>query len=501
MKISFSLRAFIVYFVILATLSWFIIDKATERLNVALRQSAESVLVDTANLLATSLEHEFQSADQTLDTWEISRLFSDAYQRKVNAQIYNVLKDKVETEVYVTDHAGVVVYDSSGQHTGEDFSDWRDVSLTLAGEYGARTSFRDQTKTEENDEKIMVISAPIRHQQKIVGVIGVVKPIRILEAFLVGETKQLKQYAIGLLALAMVLGYIASHGFTAATEKLANYARDMAAGRKVIQPQFLDKRFSRLAAEIANLREQVDGKSYVEEYVHSLTHELKTPLTAIQASSELLSENLPEAERERFLQNIKSSNQRMAKLVDRMLSLARLEGMPQINSIGEIDLGVTINELVEERRAVIDARNLQVTVGNAETTQAMASGDPLLITQAIANLIDNAIERCAFAGEIILNYSVASEGCFVEVYNSGDMLDDFVLERAFDRFFSMPVTRGNSPADSDLPSSKSTGLGLSFVKEIMLLHDGQASLKNITLKDRSGVEARLWWPRQFRVDK
>ena len=119
MKISFSLRAFILYFVILGTLSWFILDKAVEHLNIALRQSAESVLVDTANLLATSLEHEFR--DQSLDTWEIERMFTDAYRRDVNAQIYSLHKTKIDTEVYITDKKGIVVYDSAGVYTGEDF--------------------------------------------------------------------------------------------------------------------------------------------------------------------------------------------------------------------------------------------------------------------------------------------------------------------------------------------------------------------------------------------
>jgi two-component system sensor histidine kinase CreC len=477
MKVSFSLRAFVVYFIILACLSWFFLDKAIERLNVALRQSAESVLVDTANLLATSLEHEFE--DQTLDTWEIERLFSDAYDRKLNALIYNVQKEKVDTEVYITDRNGIVVYDSSGEHGGEDYSGWRDVQLTLAGQYGARTSFKYEDQTEEDDEKIMVIAAPIRFEQDIVGVVSVVKPIRSLEAFLLDESNQLKKYAIGLLAVAMLFGYFVSHGFTASIVKLANYANSMAEGKKVTTPNFMDKRFDNLSNAITHLRKQIDGKEYVEKYIHSLTHELKTPITAIEASAELLSEDMALDERRKFIGNIRTSNRRMSRLVDRMLSLAKLEGMPEVTSISEFDLASAMKQLAIERDAILNERN--VAVRYPELESMIVEGDPLLIQQAIANLFDNAIIFCRPGGEIRLGLESTKDGYYVSIFNEGKALDDYVIERAFDRFFSTPPSGEHS---------KSTGLGLSFVREIMNLHHGTASLENMP----GGVVAKLWWP-------
>ena len=483
MKISFSLRAFIVYFIILASLSWFILDRAIERLNVAMRQSAESVLVDTANLLATSLEHAFN--DQVLDTRKIERLFSDAYKRKPKAQIYRNLKETVDIEVYVTDGKGIVVYDSSGEHGGEDYSQWRDVRLTLEGTYGARTSFRDQQKTEDNDEKIMVIAAPILLHQDIVGVVSVVKPINTLEVILLDESKQLKQYAIGLLALAMLLGYIVSHGFTAATVKLANYANDMAAGKKVQRPRFLDKRFARLSEAISRMRQQLDGKEYVEKYIHSLTHELKTRITAIRGATELMQEEMPAEERKKFLLNIQTSNQRMSQLVERMLSLARLEGMPQVTSNDEFDLVHALQQIVNEREAIVNESQMRVKL--PATGRLLVTGDPLLIQQAISNLLDNALEHCAPGGEIRLSCTETSQGYQVEIFNTGEALDDFVLSRAFDRFFSMP-RKG--------VGSKSTGLGLSFVREIMNLHQGRAAIENVT----DGVITTLWWPRSITTE-
>ena len=476
MKISFSLRAFALYFMVLAGLAWFILGEATERMQTTLRQSAESVLVDTANLMATTLEHQF--SDQTLDTWEIERLFSEAYRRKLNAQIYDVRKERIDTEVYVTDRRGMVVYDSSGEHTGADFSRWRDVKLTLEGKYGARTSFRYDSPI-EGDPRIMVVAAPIYFQDKIVGVVSVVKPLDILETFLVNQSSKLKTYAVGLLAFAMLLGYLVSHSFTRAIQKLATYADEMAAGRKVAMPVFRDKRFIELAQSISGLRGELDGKQYVEEYVHSLTHELKTPITAVQAAAELLQEDLPAEQHRKFIKNIQNANARMSRLVERVLELAKLEGQSPLQTPVKFDLSKCIRQLLDERSAYISGHGIKIS--GLDARRFVVQGDPLLIQQAIANLLDNALFYGPPGGEVEVRYALENQQYTLEVLNRGQMLESLVLKRAFERFFSLPGAQQNT---------KSTGLGLSFVREIMALHGGTATLSNAP----GGVLAKISWP-------
>ena len=89
MKISYSLRAFGIYFIILGSLIWFTLDNAIERLNDGMRQSAESVLVDMAQLLASFIEDE-ASKQGVLTTTQLKRVFTDLNQREFTAQIYQV---------------------------------------------------------------------------------------------------------------------------------------------------------------------------------------------------------------------------------------------------------------------------------------------------------------------------------------------------------------------------------------------------------------------------
>jgi len=479
-KISYSLRAFGIYFVILGSLIWFTLDNAIERLNDGMRQSAESVLVDMAQLLASLIEDEAIINDR-LSTAQLKRVFKQLKARKFTAQIYQVSKTSVDSEVYVTDDKGIIIYDSTGEHVGEDFSKWRDVQLTLNGKYGARTSFRSQLRTEPDDPKVMIIAAPINHKGRTIGVVSVLKPINSLEGHLLTETQQLQNYAFVLLGLALVLGYLLSLWFTHSLNKLAKYANSMAEGKKVTPPAMHDVRLAKLSDSISYMRSQLDGKEYVENYIHSLTHELKTPITSIRGAVELMAEDMPLEDREHFLNNINTSNQRMSRLVDRMLSLAKLESTTELINTEEFDLVSTIQRLMQERSTTIDQHGLKITF--PQQSAFICQGDRILIGQAVANLTDNAIRFCPEAGQIDISLKSINGHTKISLYNQGDPIPDFALAKLYDRFFSLP------PKHSNQNQSKSTGLGLSFVKEIMNLHKGRVEIKNIS----TGVLATLHW--------
>lgn len=504
MKISYSLRAFAIYFVILGTLIWFTLDNAIERLNDGMRQSAESVIVDIAHILAAFIEDEAAHDDKTtvpnkgqlvINSDQLQRVFTGVKARILDAKIYQVSKTQVDSEVTITDYKGIVIYDSTGKNLGKDYSRWRDVKLTLEGEYGARTSYVDRQHTEPGDEKVMVIAAPIIQQGNIVGVISVSKPINSLEQHLLTESNQLKQYAFGLLMLALLIGYLLSLWFTYALNKIANYANAMAEAKSVEAPVFLDKRLADLSASISNMRKQLDGKEYVEDYIHSLTHELKTPITSIGGAVELLSEDLSAQamaveDRALFLNNIQTSNQRMSRLVDRMLSLAKLEGLTELVDPSEFDLLPSIERLINERYSIIEQAQLRII--KPDQSSYMCFGDRVLLSQAIANLLDNAIRFCDKNGQIEItlgtnpaNNPAGEPGPFeIQLHNQGQSIPKFALTKIYDRFFSLPNNQANNSP------GKSTGLGLSFVREIMKLHKGLVTVTNT----ESGVRAALRWP-------
>ncbi len=191
MKISFGLRFMAVFLALLLMLSWLFVNQALDHIKVSMRQSAETTLVDMAQLLATGLESEIGS-DGRLDTARFANRFQAAQNKRFNAQIYQFHKQQLDLQVYVTDAHGIVQYDSLGQHTGQDYSHWQDVSRTLKGEYGARSSFISAEHTQPNDPKHMVVAAPILYQGQIAGVLAVTQPMQQFDVFSLSGAAELR---------------------------------------------------------------------------------------------------------------------------------------------------------------------------------------------------------------------------------------------------------------------------------------------------------------------
>ncbi|GAA6139787.1 two-component system sensor histidine kinase CreC [Arenicella sp. 4NH20-0111] len=480
LKVSYGLRAFAIYFLILGSLGWFLLDHAIERLNDGMRQAAENVMVDSVNLLAALIENDLTSEGE-LNTDSLSNVIENAKSRKLLANIYQVKKYKVSADIYVTNHRGIVVYDSTGENLGQDFSNWRDVNLSLGGRYGARTSLISR-EVDSDQRKAMVVGAPISHNAETRGVVSLSTPIESLEEHLATETKQMQRTMISALTVALFLGFLLSIWFSRSVNKIAVFADKMATGEAVEKPKLVDQRLADLANSVENLRTQLDGKEYVENYIHSLTHELKTPITGIQGAIELINEGLPKAEQELFLTNIRTSNQRMARLVEKMLHLAQLESKTIAIDQSKFKLAPMILRITNERKQALSDRQLSVNTDCEDGL--MAIGDRVLISQAISNLIDNAISFSRHHSTLKIMVENVSEATKVCIINEGPSIPDFASERLYERFFSLPRKQNGGV------ETKSTGLGLSFVKEVMKLHNGTVDVKN----HQNGVKAVLYWP-------
>ncbi|HWT81564.1 MAG TPA: two-component system sensor histidine kinase CreC, partial [Candidatus Methylomirabilis sp.] len=155
------------------------------------RESAEELLVDTANLLASLIQTDMREG--VFHPQRMAPAFQDMYARRFRVQIYAVTKTQADLRVYVTDRNGRVVFDSLGRDEGKDFREWRDVRLTLEGGYGARTT--PETAGDPRST-VMYVGAPIRWNQEIVGVVSVGKPMRSFGGFIASARQKL--FLVGL---------------------------------------------------------------------------------------------------------------------------------------------------------------------------------------------------------------------------------------------------------------------------------------------------------------
>lgn len=474
--VSLTLRIFIVYAVFVGLSGWFVLRTVLSEIKPAVRQSTEETLVDTANLLAEIVGPELKAG--TLAQSDLGRILAAYGQRDPHAHIWGFDKDSVNHRVYVTDERGIVLLDTTGKAVGQDYSRWNDVYLTLRGRYGARS-----TKDDPDDEysTVMHVAAPVRDGDRIIGVVTVAKPNRTLQPYIDGARSHLLVLGGVLVAAGLAIGAALSWWLSLAIRRLTNYARAVSGGTRAEVPLLPGGELADLARALESMRVQLDGKAYVERYVQTLTHELKGPLTGIQGAAEVLRRELAPAERERFLDHIDTETSRLQQMSERLLNLAMVEqrrGLEERHAIA-------IATLVEELFASVAprARKAGVSLVDAVASTTQVDGERFLVRQALANLLDNALDFTPAGGRVRVSSRETPADVTIVVGNDGEPIPDFALPRLTERFYSLP-----RPATG----RKSTGLGLNFVAEVALLHGGALEVVNV----EGGVEARLTFPRQ-----
>lgn len=461
---KFGTRLFLAYFAVIALGIGLFLYTAQDEIRPAVRQASEEALVDTANLLAEV------AATHMAETFDPQQQFAAAIERyqarALNADIWGQEKLVPDFEVYVTDLAGEVIYHSDKTQVGEDYSQWRDVHLTLRGEYGARTSGADPTKEAFST---MFVAAPIYRSGDIIGVLTVSQPNEGIQPFLNMANQRLRQISIAVLLGAFLIALFMSQWFSRSIGRLHHYVDALRQGKVVPVPDINERELKALANATEAMRKEIDGKAYVEDYIHSLTHELKSPLSAIVGAVEILENDaIDEASRKRFLGNIRSQSKRLQLVIDQLLELASLEKKAELENPEPVDLALLMHSQAEAKLPQLSAKSITLKVDSV-ATDAVVLGDAFLLEQVMSNLLDNAIDFCPEKGAI--QWGIKKVGDQVELWleNDGEPVPDYALEKVFDRFFSLarPET-----------GERSSGLGLSFVKQVVALHKGEVSLIN-----------------------
>lgn len=430
-------------------------------------EAQEDTLVDMSQLLASVISTQGVITDNdeaTLDTRFLQDSFNDLFRRKIDAQIYEIHKQHVDIRVYVTDKSGMVVFDSDGgRDLNADYSQWRDVYRTLKGEYGARSTDLDPLYP---DGSIMYIASPVIHQGKIVGVVSVGKPTRNAERFMEHLLGNISSVGLIILVIATLVGLIINSWLSRPLLRLQQYADAVTNGERTSLPSLGNNEVGQVGQAMESMRIALDGKSYVSDYVQALTHELKSPIAAIQGASELLQEDMAEPDRQRFLANISSEIQRMQELVERLLDLASLEYRPSLELTENVDLNELIGDVASSLQPFARARKIDIkTPSNASFS---TRGDAFLLGKALTNIIKNAIEFSPADSRIEIDLKKDGENLNLSICDQGDGIPDYARDRVFERFFSLPRPDGR----------KGSGLGLSFVKEIMALHHASVTIED-----------------------
>jgi len=222
-----------------------------------------------------------------------------------------------------------------------------------------------------------------------------------------------------------------------------------------------------------------------KEFVANVSHELKTPITAIKGFVETLQDGAKDdpAELERFLAIIARQTGRLEMIVEDLLSLARIEqdGFEQAMERERTDLKELCKGALQLCQPNAKAKGISLILEEGEPHKLEIN--PRLVEQALINLLDNAIKYSGKGKEVRIGWFRSNQNWSLEVKDQGLGIPVEALPRIFERFYRVDKARSGN----DL----STGLGLSIVKNIMKLHKGRVEVESQLGK---GSSFRLLFP-------
>ena len=430
-------------------------------------QATEESMVDAAHLFASAAEaHVVEDGftPELIATFE--RTFNNAHQRQFEANIFVKTKTSVSIDCYLTNAEGIVVFDSQDERVGQDLSVFHDVYKTKQGKYGARSS-----RVKENDasSSIMYVGAPIQFEGKFIGVATAYKAQKELLPFVNKRRVQILRPTIAIALAILFLIWSVLFWLYRPIGRLAEYARSITAGERPKTPELgKGQEVNALGKALRDMRETLEGRSYVENYTQTLTHELKSPLAAIRGSAELLDEEMPLEERHRFLSNIRSEVERSERLINRLLHLSTLEGKTELQKLEPIDLKKLSEESILLLEPQADLRKITLKL-IYPSSKINLRGDYYILRAALENLLQNALDFSPESSTIEIYLATFGNAVTLSVKDQGPGFPHYALEKAFDRFYShRPENCG----------TKGSGLGLTFVREAAQLHGGSATIEN-----------------------
>lgn len=203
-----------------------------------------------------------------------------------------------------------------------------------------------------------------------------------------------------------------------------------------------------------------------QDFVANVSHELKTPLTSISAYVDTLLDGAAddEAVRVPFLKKIQSNTTRLTKLVSDILNISRLESGTGDESRHNIDLNLFAEALLERHHDKAENRKINLHF-NASGDTAIAFGNEEDLTEAVDNLVVNAISYTPEGGDVTVNVESNENWLELSVSDTGAGIPEEALARVFERFYRVDKARSRALGG--------TGLGLAIVKHVALKHGGK----------------------------
>lgn len=446
---TYYVASVVIVLMSLATLTWY----STERYREFLTQQLQTTLEDRASIIVARIQSERNSGQNpvTVDTCQIP------------GSVTNI-------RVTVIAESGAVLCDSQADiNTMNNHRSRPEIASAFDGRMDSTTRYSDTLSA-----MMLYVAVPVMDNVPVVHVVRAAIPLRAVDDLLSQVTRTLIFFGVALALAAVFLSIYLYHKVNPPLKEIVDGANRFAQGHF---DRKLDNYEVREIAELAStLNRMADRLQLLEtirqDFVANVSHELKTPITSIKGFVETLRDGAKDdpEDMERFLSILDKQAQRLEAIVDDLLTLARLESKPasELLHLYSDDLQNLLTSAREFCLTRAEQKSIGITVSCESDIKVVI--DRSLLTQAIINLVDNAIKYSAPNTQVKM-YGLDEGGHVrISIADEGPGISAEHFSRLFERFYRVDKARSRNLGG--------TGLGLAIVKHVVVLHNGSVSVES-----------------------
>ncbi len=420
--------------------------------------------------------------------WRLQSILYDEAKYSTNATMRNIVQSAQQSSPFSLEDpdAGTLEFLFNSNNLANWSSPTSYVQVDSAGGYPlAKTANLGSARIPPNTtldgkhpdafRRITIDGAPFLVEDRLISedansaVIHVAQPLDLIYRVFAQATQTIVVVLIaGAIAVTLLSFAIATQAITPINE-LSDAMRRFRFDRldTRLRPSGRSDEIGRLADSFNDLLARLE-EAFARErrFISDASHELKTPLTSMNANAQLLlrwGENDPAVRRE-SLETIARESASLAEMVNGMLTLAKADRGDAIPK-EPVALAQLASEVVRAAASRAAEKGLHLSFEHAATPTVL--GDPALLRQLVGNLVDNAI-KFSERGEVTVRVGALPTLAWLEVTDSGPGIPSEELAHIFDRFY-----RADKARSRDVPG---TGLGLAIVRSIARVHGGEVAV-------------------------
>ena len=216
---------------------------------------------------------------------------------------------------------------------------------------------------------------------------------------------------------------------------------------------------------IMDITQRAENERIRREFTANVSHELKTPLTAISGYAEIINGGLTDREKTlEFAGKIQREAGRLISVIEDIIRLSELEEQPHTDS-APIDVAELAKQVVDQLRDYADSKTVVLLT---QLSPCKITASPRIVQEILYNLVDNAIKYNKEGGQVSIKVQSDARGALIKVSDSGIGIPKEHLDRVFERFYTVDKSRSKKTGG--------TGLGLSIVKHGVAYHGGKIEI-------------------------